>query len=69
MLMLLKEEPLKFRRVGSWDRLSPARAPATRNKLPPINSEGVEQYGSAPRRQQSSVSCAHFFTSKELQAN
>ncbi|XP_056345099.1 protein FAM149A isoform X4 [Oenanthe melanoleuca] len=40
--------------VGSWDRLSPARVPATRNKLPPINSEGVEHYGSVPRMQQSS---------------
>lgn len=36
--------------VGSWDRLSSARAPATRNKLPPINSEAV----SVLRMQQSS---------------
>ncbi|NWR52865.1 F149A protein, partial [Regulus satrapa] len=40
--------------VGSWDRLSPARAPAARNKLPPINSEAVEQYASVPLMQQSS---------------
>ncbi|NWI76950.1 F149A protein, partial [Dryoscopus gambensis] len=40
--------------VGSWDRLSSARAPATRNKLPPINSEAVEQYVSVPRMQQNS---------------
>ncbi|NXY62134.1 F149A protein, partial [Callaeas wilsoni] len=40
--------------VGSWDRLSSARAPATRNKLPPINSEAVEQYISVPRIPQSS---------------
>ncbi|NXA17151.1 F149A protein, partial [Ibidorhyncha struthersii] len=36
------------------DRLSSARAPTTRNKLPPINSEAVEQYLSVPRLQQSS---------------
>ncbi|NXV26887.1 F149A protein, partial [Rissa tridactyla] len=35
-------------------RLSSARAPTTRNKLPPINSEAVEQYLSVPRLQQSS---------------
>ncbi|NWR93485.1 F149A protein, partial [Furnarius figulus] len=40
--------------VASSDRLSSARAPATQNKLPPINSEGVEQYLSVPRLQQSS---------------
>ncbi|NWV12529.1 F149A protein, partial [Ptilonorhynchus violaceus] len=40
--------------VASRDRLSSAHAPATRNKLPPINSEGVEQYLSVPRMQQSS---------------
>ncbi|NXJ25634.1 F149A protein, partial [Dicrurus megarhynchus] len=40
--------------VGSWDRLSSARAPATRNKLPPINSEAVEQYVSVPGMQHSS---------------
>ncbi|NXT07375.1 F149A protein, partial [Prunella fulvescens] len=36
--------------VGS--SLSSARAPATRNKLPPINSEAVEQHVSVPRMQQ-----------------
>ncbi|NXG21098.1 F149A protein, partial [Grallaria varia] len=40
--------------IASSDRLSSARAPATRNKLPPINSEAVEQYLSVPRLQQSS---------------
>ncbi|XP_068870017.1 protein FAM149A isoform X1 [Aphelocoma coerulescens] len=40
--------------VGGWDRLSSARVPATRNKLPPINSEAVEQYVSVPRMQPSS---------------
>ncbi|KFV58946.1 Protein FAM149A, partial [Gavia stellata] len=34
--------------------LSSARAPRTRNKLPPINSEALEQYLSVPRLQQSS---------------
>ncbi|NXL51705.1 F149A protein, partial [Podilymbus podiceps] len=34
-------------------RLSSARASTTRNKLPPINSEAVEQYFSVPRLQQS----------------
>ncbi|NXW50560.1 F149A protein, partial [Nyctiprogne leucopyga] len=38
----------------SSDRLSSARAPTTRNKLPPINSEAVEQYLSVPQLQQSS---------------
>ncbi|NXF23132.1 F149A protein, partial [Rhodinocichla rosea] len=37
--------------IGS--SLSSARAPATRNKLPPINSETVEQRVSVPRMQQS----------------
>lgn len=68
MCMLLKEEPLKFCRVGSRDRLSSARSTATWSKLPPINSEAVEQHVSVPRMQQSSVSCVHFFTSEELQA-
>ncbi|NXE24458.1 F149A protein, partial [Ardeotis kori] len=36
------------------DRLSSAHAPTTWNKLPPINSEAVEQYLSVPRLQQSS---------------
>ncbi|NXS88795.1 F149A protein, partial [Erpornis zantholeuca] len=40
--------------VGGWDHLSSARAPAARNKLPPINSEAVEQYVSVSRMQQSS---------------
>ncbi|NXC03077.1 F149A protein, partial [Orthonyx spaldingii] len=40
--------------LGSWDRLSSAHAPATRNKLPPINSEAVEQNVSVPRMQQNS---------------
>ncbi|NXL71537.1 F149A protein, partial [Leptocoma aspasia] len=39
--------------VGGRDRLSSARAPATRSKLPPINSEAVEQHVSVPRMQQS----------------
>ncbi|NXQ61963.1 F149A protein, partial [Anthoscopus minutus] len=37
----------------SRDRLSPARVPVTRNKLPPINSGAVEQHVSVPRMQQS----------------
>ncbi|XP_051646618.1 protein FAM149A isoform X3 [Manacus candei] len=40
--------------VASSDRLSSAHAPATRNKLPPINSDALEQYLSVPRLQQSS---------------
>ncbi|KFQ49557.1 Protein FAM149A, partial [Pelecanus crispus] len=36
------------------DHLSSACAPTSRNKLPPINSEGVEQYLPVPRLQQSS---------------
>ncbi|NXX31063.1 F149A protein, partial [Nicator chloris] len=40
--------------VGSWDHLSSARAPAARNRLPPINSEAVEHHISVPRMQQSS---------------
>ncbi|NWZ41693.1 F149A protein, partial [Brachypodius atriceps] len=40
--------------VGSGDRLSSAHAPATWNKLPPINSEAVELHVSVPRMQQSS---------------
>ncbi|NXA98312.1 F149A protein, partial [Melanocharis versteri] len=40
--------------VGSRDPLSSARAPSSRNKLPPINSEAVEQHVSVPRMQQSS---------------
>ncbi|NXI87285.1 F149A protein, partial [Rhipidura dahli] len=52
--------------VGSWDRLSSARAPAAWNKLPPIQvahtlSEAVEQHVSVPRMQPSShrERCAH----------
>ncbi|NWX29870.1 F149A protein, partial [Notiomystis cincta] len=40
--------------LGSWDHLSSARAPATWNRLPPINSEAVGQYVAVPRIQQSS---------------
>ncbi|NWW90005.1 F149A protein, partial [Rhynochetos jubatus] len=40
--------------VASSDRLSSARVPTTRNRLPPINSEAVEQCLSVPRFQQSS---------------
>ncbi|NXO30327.1 F149A protein, partial [Cisticola juncidis] len=47
--------------VGSRGRFSSAHVPATWNKLPPINSEAVEQHVSVPRRQQSSYQerCAH----------
>ncbi|NXR67690.1 F149A protein, partial [Rhadina sibilatrix] len=47
--------------VGSGDRLSSAHVPATWNKLPPINSEAVEQHVSVPQMQQSSHQerCAH----------
>ncbi|NXU08079.1 F149A protein, partial [Pardalotus punctatus] len=47
--------------VASWDHFSSARASATCNKLPPINSEAVEQHPSGPRIQQSSHQgrCAH----------
>lgn len=48
-------EILRGTKLGaSSDRLSSAHAPTTRNKLPPINSEAVEQYLSVPRLQQSS---------------
>ncbi|NXG95434.1 F149A protein, partial [Loxia leucoptera] len=40
-------------RKGTKFSLSSARGPATRNKLPPINSEAVEQRVSVPRMQQS----------------
>ncbi|NXE44868.1 F149A protein, partial [Casuarius casuarius] len=40
--------------VASLDRLSSAHAHTTQNKLPPINSEAVEQYLSVPQLQQSS---------------
>ncbi|NWV78700.1 F149A protein, partial [Dasyornis broadbenti] len=47
--------------VACWDRLSSARAPATWNKLPPINSKAVEQQLLRPQIQQSSHQgrCAH----------
>ncbi|XP_029875412.1 protein FAM149A isoform X2 [Aquila chrysaetos chrysaetos] len=48
------DEILRGTKLGaSLDRLSSARAPTTWNKLPPINSEAVEQYLSVPRLQQS----------------
>ncbi|XP_025961017.1 protein FAM149A isoform X4 [Dromaius novaehollandiae] len=40
--------------AASLDRLSSAHAHTTQNKLPPINSEAVEQYLSVPQLQQSS---------------
>ncbi|NXH61639.1 F149A protein, partial [Rhabdornis inornatus] len=52
--MSIDEIRKRTKLVGSWDRLSPACTPATRNKLPPINSEDVEQHGPVPQRQQSS---------------
>ncbi|NXK10124.1 F149A protein, partial [Herpetotheres cachinnans] len=49
------DKVLRGTKLGaSSDRLSSAHAPTTRNKLPPINSEAVEQYLSVPRLQQSS---------------
>ncbi|XP_066173000.1 protein FAM149A [Sylvia atricapilla] len=47
--------------VGSRGRLSSAHVSATWNKLPPINSEAVEQHVSVPRVQQGSHPgrCAH----------
>ncbi|KAM6071925.1 LOW QUALITY PROTEIN: protein FAM149A [Theristicus caerulescens] len=49
------DEILRGTKLGaSSDRLCSARAPTTWNKLPPINSEAVEQYLSVPRLQQSS---------------
>ncbi|XP_028942470.1 protein FAM149A [Antrostomus carolinensis] len=55
---------------SSSDRLSSARAPTTRNKLPPINSEAVEQYLSVPQLQQSSHRgrCAHSRVSSAMPA-
>ncbi|XP_074444339.1 protein FAM149A isoform X2 [Larus michahellis] len=54
---MYNDEILRGTKLGaSSDRLSSARAPTTRNKLPPINSEAVEQYLSVPRLQQSSFS-------------
>ncbi|NXG08877.1 F149A protein, partial [Sakesphorus luctuosus] len=52
---MYREEILRGTKlVASSDRLSSACAPATWNKLPPINSEAVEHRLSAPRLQQSS---------------
>ncbi|XP_008941773.1 PREDICTED: protein FAM149A [Merops nubicus] len=49
------DEILRGTKLGtSSDRLSSACASTTRNKLPPINSEAVEQCLSVPRLQQSS---------------
>ncbi|XP_042664312.1 protein FAM149A isoform X2 [Tyto alba] len=59
---MYNDEILRGTKLGaSSGRLSSARAPTTRNKLPPINSEAVEQYLSVPRLQQSSLQgrCAH----------
>ncbi|NXN51001.1 F149A protein, partial [Rynchops niger] len=59
---MYNDEILRGTKLGaSSDRLSSARAPTARNKLPPINSEAVEQYLSVPRLQQSSHRgrCAH----------
>ncbi|NWX50340.1 F149A protein, partial [Steatornis caripensis] len=50
---MYNEEVLRGTKFASSGRLSSARAPATRNKLPPINSDAVEQYLSVPRLQQS----------------
>ncbi|XP_075277983.1 protein FAM149A isoform X1 [Opisthocomus hoazin] len=50
------DEILRGTKLGaSSDRLSSARAPTSRNKLPPINLEGAEQCLSGPRLQQSSA--------------
>ncbi|NWU53613.1 F149A protein, partial [Dromas ardeola] len=52
---MYNDEILRGTKLGaSSDHLSSARALTTRNKLPPINSEAVEQYLSVPRLQQSS---------------
>ncbi|NXG87165.1 F149A protein, partial [Stercorarius parasiticus] len=52
---MYNDEILRGTKLGaSSDHLSSARAPTTRNKLPPINSEAVEQYLSVPQLQQSS---------------
>ncbi|XP_014800977.1 PREDICTED: protein FAM149A isoform X2 [Calidris pugnax] len=51
---MYNDEILRGTKLGaSSDRLSSARAPTARNKLPPINSEVVEQCLSVPRLQQS----------------
>ncbi|NXW65317.1 F149A protein, partial [Eurystomus gularis] len=52
---MYNDEILRGTKLGaSFDCLSSAHASTTRNKLPPINSEAVEQYLSVPRLQQSS---------------
>ncbi|NXP15899.1 F149A protein, partial [Thinocorus orbignyianus] len=52
---MYNDEILRGTKLGaSLDRLSSARAPTARTRLPPINSEAVEQYLAAPRLQQSS---------------
>ncbi|NXD76023.1 F149A protein, partial [Halcyon senegalensis] len=52
---MYNDEILRGTKLGaSSDHLYSARASATRNKLPPINSEAVERYFSVPRLQQSS---------------
>ncbi|XP_010141613.1 PREDICTED: protein FAM149A, partial [Buceros rhinoceros silvestris] len=54
------DEILRGTKLGaSSDRLSSARASTTQNKLPPINSEAIEQYLSVPRLQQSSHQGQH----------
>ncbi|XP_009871815.1 PREDICTED: protein FAM149A [Apaloderma vittatum] len=51
---IYNDEILRGTKLGaSLDRLSSARASTTRNKLPPINSEAVEQRVSVPQLQQS----------------
>ncbi|KAM6346026.1 protein FAM149A [Podargus strigoides] len=51
---MYNDKILRGTKLGaSSDRLSSARTPSTRNKLPPINSEAVEQFLSVPRLQQS----------------
>ncbi|KAM4674753.1 protein FAM149A [Amazona ochrocephala] len=52
---IYNDEILRGTKLGAGsDRLSSARAPTTRNKLPPINSEAVEKCLSVPRLQQNS---------------
>ncbi|NXS60512.1 F149A protein, partial [Brachypteracias leptosomus] len=54
---MYNDEILRGTKLGaSSDHLSSARASTTWNKLPPINSEALEQYLSVPRLQQNSVS-------------
>ncbi|NXG80907.1 F149A protein, partial [Baryphthengus martii] len=52
---MYNDEILRGTKLGaSSDRLSSAHVSTTRNKLPPINSEAVEQYLPVPRLQQDS---------------